>query len=385
VCTAAELHLRRVVLRSARPVARVVVLQEASGRAAAPLAVDERALAAIPLPDLALHRRGNVPRAPRRRPRLARPLARSRLPGQRPPEQELERARDDDRRIAIRNLMRQQILQLAKRRVRLLVDRHADLVSPWRQRRDHRRRPRLAVDAPRGVHFLCTVELRHGSRGLGSPSRQRHHARRNVRPGRDLGDQPLDRSLAQVPGPPEELHVVLFRQVRTEEVQPAQMDIAPRDHRECERKPPRRSRSRDPLPRRRLRHVQPLDAVREQRPGRLAQVQPAPLHFRQTRQEVGREPARPRHQHLHSLEHSIIGHRFKTSWFHPLPLARTSQALGPRAHVRSHPRSGVSRPFSPLDLQTPLTNELRHPTSRSTARPRRRTANLSTLGLLPSS
>jgi len=40
----------------------------------------------------------------------ARPAPGPDLPGQRPLEQELERARDDDRRIPIRNLMRQEIL-----------------------------------------------------------------------------------------------------------------------------------------------------------------------------------------------------------------------------------------------------------------------------------
>ena len=287
----------------------------------------------------------------------------------------------------------------------LLVDRHPHLVAPRRQRldprssrfRDMRRAPRGVRAARRQRHRLRLghrLRLRHQPglrhplgprRVLGRhgarPARQRHHPRRKIRSGRNLRHQLLDRPLAQVPRPRQDFGVVLLGEVRREEVQPAQVDLAVRDHRERQREPPRRPRRRDPLPRRTLRHVQPLDAVRKQGSGRLAQVQPPPVHLCQIRQKLRRQLVRSRDQPLHSLEHPIIGHRFKTSSFHPPPLARAPRAPRERAHSLSLRRSPSARALSPSTSQTPATGKLRPSSRRSRTATPSAQPDLSTLGL----
>ena len=152
----AQLDLVRIVLRPARPVVDVVVLQQAGGRAPPPLAVDERALTLVSLPDRAPHRGRDVPVTLLGRRNFPWPVGHRGLARQRPFEEQLERPRHDDRRIAVGQLVRQQILQPDERLMGLLAHRHTDLVPPRRQRRDHCRPLRL--DTLRRACSQCRLQ-----------------------------------------------------------------------------------------------------------------------------------------------------------------------------------------------------------------------------------
>jgi hypothetical protein len=140
------------VVSAAAPVVEVVELEEAGGGASPTAAVDVSAPTLVALPDGSAHRGGDVPGPARWLAgvfRCARTIGRADLRRQGALEEQLQRARDDHRRIAIRYLVGEEILQLAERRVRLLADRHADLVPPRRQRLDHGRRRRAYGRRPR--------------------------------------------------------------------------------------------------------------------------------------------------------------------------------------------------------------------------------------------
>ena len=150
---AAQLEVLHRVHAAARPVLLVVELEEAPRSAPPPRVAHVRAPAAIAQPHRPTHRGRDDPRSRRRsslrrlRRVLARRRGRTRAPGQRrlrrqrPLEQQRQPALDDRRRVAIRHLMRQQILQLSQCGVRLLADRDPHLVPLRSQRLDPRRRP----------------------------------------------------------------------------------------------------------------------------------------------------------------------------------------------------------------------------------------------------
>jgi hypothetical protein len=178
---------------------------------------------------------------------------------------------------------------------------------------------------------------------LGRPDRlrQRHDLRRNVRPRRNLGDQPVEVALAPVPRPRKQLAVILLREMGGQHVDRRQVDLPAGEHLEHPRKPPSRPRRGDPLASRRLGHPQPLDTEREQGRARLPKVEPALVDLDQIRQQLGRDLVGPPRQHLHALEHPVIGHVFKTSHRHALHIPRTQDTP---ARALSAPLSSVITP-----------------------------------------
>jgi len=238
--------------------------------------------------------------------------------------------------------------------MRRLVDRHADLVPPRRQRRDD-----CSASALRRAYLESHP---HSDRlGRADRFRQRQDLRRDVRPRRDLGDQPGEVALAPVPRPRKQLAVILLREMRGQQVDRRQVDVAAGEHLEHPRKPPRRPRRRDPLAGRRLGHVQPLDTEREQGRARLAKVQPALLDLDQIRQELGGDLVRPPRQHLHALEHPIIGHVFKTSHRHALHIPRTQDT--PTRALSSPLSSVISRRLRIFAAHLAETDHARAPRS----------------------
>jgi hypothetical protein len=142
--------------------------------------------------------------------------------------------------------------------------------------------------------------------------------------------------------------MILLGEIRREHVHRRQVDIASGDHLEHQREPPRRPRRRDPLAGRRLRHVQPLDAECEQGRARLPEVQPAPLDLDEISQELGCDLVRPPRQPLHALEHSIIGHFFKTSHRHAFHIPRTQHTS---ARAASAPLSPAISTFARVSAE----------------------------------
>jgi hypothetical protein len=144
-----------------------------------------------------------------------------------------------------------------------------------------------------------------------------------------------------VPRPRNELAVILLGEMRRQQVDRREVDLAAGEHLEHPRKPPRGPRRRDPLAGRRLGHPQPLDTEHEQGRARLAKAEPALVDLDQIHQELGRDLVRPPRQHLHALEHPVIGHVFKTSHRHARHIARTQDTS---ACALSAPLSSVISP-----------------------------------------
>jgi hypothetical protein len=109
--------------------------------------------------------------------------------------------------------------------------------------------------ARRRLFRRLTLRRRHRQRNairFRHVPRQRRHPRSDVRLRRDLRHQLLDLPLRPVPRPRQEPDMIFLAQMRRQHRQRGQVDLAPRDHLEDDRKAPRRPRRRDPLPRRAL-------------------------------------------------------------------------------------------------------------------------------------
>ena len=85
----------------------------------------------------------------------------------------------------------------------------------------------------------------------------------------------------------EQVAVILVGEVRREQADRGQRERALPETIQDQRKASCRAGRRDPMVRRRLREMEPLGAVGEERGAAVAQVQPARVEFRERRDEIG--------------------------------------------------------------------------------------------------
>ena len=132
----------------------------------------------------------------------------------------------------------------------------------------------------------------HRFRWCRSPVRQLPDDRRDVRPRRELDDELLDLSLAQMGGSLEDHLVVVRGEERYEPRQAAQMQAAVPQHRQQLWVPACRASDGDPTVGLSLGEVQPLGAVDKHRRARLSGKEPALVDLANVRDQIGFDAVR---------------------------------------------------------------------------------------------
>jgi hypothetical protein len=295
----------------------VVKLEECRFAASA-LAPFERTATAVARPDGAAHGRRDVTasggertrRLPRRlRLRQLRPLEML--------EQQRQRAIDDRGGIAVRDRVTQQILRAPELVVRVAADGELHFVplgaerrrngncGPGGSRRNRScRRDRSRAGGNGGIHLrICSGRRRHAHGGV-EPCRHRlgvavcrrmrgklSDHRRRVRPRCDRRDQAFDIALARVTCGVEPFVAVRLGEMRPQETQIRERELAALEPLQYDGKSPRRACRVDAAVRRVLRQPQDARALDEQGCATLAEIQPSRVHLGQRGDERrGRSP-----------------------------------------------------------------------------------------------
>ena len=275
------LRARRVA--AVRERAHVVELQERAGVAAPAGRRDERAAAEVAHEDGALHLRGHVARAVRRRGARVRLPRRGELPSRQLRDERAQRALDDGRLVAARVDVPQQVLRAAELLDRGAADRDLQ-AEPVRRGRAHGRR------------------------------RQPAQLRRRLLRRHELRDDLLDLRPPLPAGGVQHARRVRRREVRRQQLRGRERQAAVREHGQHGRETARRARRGHRAVRVVLGQGQRVAAIGEQRRVAVGEVEVASLDRVDARHErCGRlagpacERARPRRQGpivvpLHVLE-----------------------------------------------------------------------------------
>ena len=203
-------------------------------------------------------------------------------------------------------------------------------------------------------------------------SRQLPHHRRNVRPGRDLGDQLLDLTLGPVGGSFQEPVPVLAREVRGQQGDRRQVKTAIGQHGQEHRMLPRRAGRGDAEIGLGLREVQDLHAVDEHRRKGLAGKEPSLVHLGDVRDDVGLDSPGLAHELGQAVEQLVVRDRLERALvFHDGNIGRAFSTSWERA--RRPRRADLSRKAGCL-VATLLGSSaaLRHASPRSPGAPRER-------------
>ncbi len=215
-----------------------------------------------------------------------------------------QRPIEDGSRIAVRNDVAEQVLRAPQLRVRLRGNRHLDLIPSRRKRTNNWRTHRcgakllrrflrsqsrlLAAGIGRSqtqwlAHRRRRRSLRRGRPRRGEPAHRRAHVGSRMQARDDF----LDRALALVPRRVEDFAMVRLGEVRAQQADGGQGQLAIAQPLQHQRKPLRRSRRLDAMVGRVLGVVQALRAVREQRRVSLGEVEPAGVEFRKRSEKGG--------------------------------------------------------------------------------------------------
>ena len=144
-------------------------------------------------------------------------------------------------------------------------------------------------------------------RAHGGRSGEPPHERRRVRLGCAVGEQFLDRALALVAGQVEQLDVVCRREVRGEQLDAGQVDLAAAHSVQDGRIRPGRTGRLDPVVGRRLREVQDPGAVREHRGKAQLEMELARLDLAEMQEKIRSDALVERNQLAQLSQQYVIG------------------------------------------------------------------------------